>query len=61
MPTTERDVLDALHEVIQAAVVGESRERGKKFYEPLNLPARLAEYIAEAKLAAVLKRHSGLV
>ena len=51
MPTTERDVLDALHEVIHEADVRESRERGKKLYTPLKLPERLAEYVAETKLS----------
>ncbi len=52
MPTTERDVLDALHRVVQEANVRNSRERGKHFYEPLDLPERLAEYMKEAGLSA---------
>ena len=50
MATTERDVLDALHEVIHEGDVRENRQRGKKLYSPLNLPVRLEEYLAEAKL-----------
>jgi hypothetical protein len=48
---TERDVLDAIHEVIREADVHGSQERGKNFYQPLNLPKNLEGYLAAAKLS----------
>jgi hypothetical protein len=51
MPATERDVLDAIQEVIREADVHGSHERGKNFYTPMNLPTRLDEYLKAAKLS----------
>jgi hypothetical protein len=51
MATTERDVLDALHEVVQAADVYGSHDQGKNFYNPMSLPARLGEYLSAANLS----------
>ena len=50
MAVTERDVLDAIHELVREAEVHGSRERGKNFYTAMNLPARLQDYLAAANL-----------
>lgn len=51
MPATERDVLDAINEIIREADVHGSHERGKNFYSPMNLPDRLDGYLQAAKLS----------
>jgi transcriptional regulator with XRE-family HTH domain len=50
VPISERDVLDAIHEIIHEADVHGSLARGKNFYKSLSLPTRLHEYMAAAKL-----------
>ncbi len=51
MATTEREVLDAIHEVVREADVHGSKERGKNFYVAMNLPTRLQEYLTAANLS----------
>jgi len=51
MPISERDVLDAIEEIVRQGSAYGSRERGKHFYDPLDLPARLSTYISAADLS----------
>ena len=49
MPINERDLLEEIDRVVSNGHVYATKEKARQFFEPLELPEKLASYIRESQ------------